>query len=196
MEKAKTEYKKVEIKQMFQMFVSFFKIGLFTFGGGYAMIPLIENEIVDKKAWIKSEDMIDMIAVSESIPGSIAINFSTLIGYRLYGIVGAIVAILGVVLPSFLIITIIAALSSNFYDNPIIKAAFLGVRCAVVGLIIKSAGKIIKSTGNSLISKIIIVGTIILILFTNVHAIFVILLGGLVGIVLPKLNFVINRSRE
>jgi len=116
------------MKKLLKLFWIFFKIGAFTFGGGYAMIPLIEREMVEKQKWLSDDEIIDMFAVAESIPGAIAINTSTFIGYKVAGYWGAIVAMFGVALPSFLIITIIAAVFSQFQDLPLVKAAFEGIR--------------------------------------------------------------------
>lgn len=173
---------------LFEIFITFFKIGLFTFGGGYAMIPLIEDEIVNKKKWLKSEDIIDMLALSESIPGSISINSATIMGYKLSGKAGAIAAMTGVILPSFSIITLIAIFAGQFHGSPIMDAAFLGIRCAVVILIAQSARKITKATVNDAIGRIILLSTIFLVTFTNIPAISVIILGAIMGIFTPKIE--------
>lgn len=120
---------------LFVIFITFFKIGLFTFGGGYAMIPLIEREITSLGFATPSE-IVDFIGISESTPGVFAINIATFIGMRTAGVPGAICATLGVVLPSFLIILFVAKLFSKFYENSIVKAGFEGLRPATVGLII------------------------------------------------------------
>ena len=168
-------------KLFIEIFVSFFKIGLFTFGGGFAMIPLIEKEMIDKKAWVEEEEIIDIFALSQSVPGSIAINSSTSIGYKIAGSYGAIVATIGVVLPSFMIITIIAAFLSNFQDNAIVQAAFMGVRSAVVALVLMAAIKIGKTSIKDGLAAFITILTVILILAINLNIIFAIVGGGLVG---------------
>ena len=116
-------------------FFTFFKIGLFTSGGGYAMIPLIEAEIVDKKKWISKEDFWDLLAVAQSCPGVFAINISVFVGYRLRGLAGGILCALGTALPSFLIILLIAIFFRHFKENPYVAAMFRGIRPAVVALI-------------------------------------------------------------
>ena len=119
----------------FEVFLTFFKIGLFTLGGGYAMIPLIEAEIIEKKKWIGREDFMDLLAIAQSCPGVFAVNIAIFIGYRLRKVKGAMVSCLGTALPSFIIILLIALFFHQFKDNEIVAAAFRGVRPAVVALI-------------------------------------------------------------
>ena len=111
-----------------ESFGIFFKIGAFTIGGGYAMVPLIENEIVTKRKWIAQDDFIDLLAISQSAPGILAVNISIFIGYKLRGIRGSIVTALGTILPSFIIILAIALFFHNFKDNPIVERIFKGIR--------------------------------------------------------------------
>lgn len=117
------------------MFLTFFKIGLFTLGGGYAMIPLIEEEVVNRHRWMTREELLDVIAIAQSCPGVFAINVSTFVGYKLRGTRGAITTSLGTALPSFIIILIIAMFFKRFEDNRIVAALFRGIRPAVVALI-------------------------------------------------------------
>ncbi len=118
-----------------KILIIFFKIGLFTIGGGYAMIPLIENEIVVKRDWISKEDFLDLLAISQSAPGVMAINIAIFIGYRLKGIRGSLASTLGVALPSFIIILSIALFFHNFKENQIVEKIFKGIRPGVVALI-------------------------------------------------------------
>ena len=111
-----------------QSFITFFKIGMFTLGGGYAMIPIIEAEVVDKHKWISKEEFLDLIAIAQSCPGVFAINISIFIGYKLRKVKGAIAASIGTALPSFLIILMIAIFFSKFKDNPVVAAIFRGIR--------------------------------------------------------------------
>ena len=110
--------------KLFTMFFSFFKIGAFTFGGGYAMIPLIQAEVVDKQEWISEEDFLDIVVISQSFPGALAVNTSVFIGYKISGIIGAIIALLGVVIPSFSIILVIAHFFLQFRNNNLIDCLF------------------------------------------------------------------------
>ena len=116
-------------------FKTFFKIGIFTLGGGYAMIPLIEEEVVNKKQWVSKDEMLDLIAIAQSCPGVFAINIATFIGYKLNKTRGAIATTIGTALPSFLIILAIAMFFSQFKENPYVAAMFKGIRPAVVALI-------------------------------------------------------------
>jgi chromate transporter len=118
-----------------ESFRTFFKIGIFTLGGGYAMIPLIEEEVVNKKQWVSKDEMLDLIAIAQSCPGVFAINIATFIGYKLNKVRGAIATTMGTALPSFLIILAIAIFFSQFKDNPYVAAIFQGIRPAVVALI-------------------------------------------------------------
>ena len=119
----------------FESFKTFFKIGIFTLGGGYAMIPLIEEEVVNKKQWVSKEEMLDLIAIAQSCPGVFAINIAIFIGYKLRKVRGAIATTIGTALPSFLIILIIAMFFKQFEDNKVVAAMFRGIRPAVVALI-------------------------------------------------------------
>lgn len=118
-----------------ESFKTFFKIGIFTLGGGYAMIPLIEEEVVNRHKWVSKDEMLDLIAIAQSCPGVFAINIATFIGYKLHQTRGAVATTLGTALPSFLIILAIAIFFSAFKDNPVIAAMFRGIRPAVVALI-------------------------------------------------------------
>ncbi len=173
---------------LFEMFMTFFKIGMFTFGGGYAMIPLMEEEIIHKKEWMKKEDIMDLFAVSETVPGSIAINTSTFIGYSLAGGVGAITAMVGVVLPSFLIITAIAAFFGAISGNHMVDAAFLGIRCAVVALIWKSAGGFFKSSIKEKKDIVLLISTVLILLFTSIHPVIVMAIAALLSVLTFKLK--------
>ena len=123
---------------LLELFLTFFKIGLFTFGGGYAMISVIESICVEKKGWITHDDMMNVVVIAESTPGPIAINCATFVGYKRNGLKGAIASTLGVVLPSFLIIYIISMFLENFMDITIVANAFKGIQVAVCLLVIKA----------------------------------------------------------
>ena len=127
-----------------QLFLTFMKIGAITFGGGYAMIAIIENEIVERKKWLEKDELLDIIAVAESTPGPIAINSATFIGYRKAGFFGAMFATLGVVIPSFVIITLVALFLRQFYDYPVVQDAFRGIRVGVVVLIANAVYSLAK----------------------------------------------------
>lgn len=173
-------------KELIEIFVSFFKIGLFTFGGGYAMIPLIEKEIVEEKKWVRKEEITDILAVAQSIPGAVAINTATFIGFKTFGKKGALAATLGVILPSFVIISIIAAFFNKFGDNQFVKSAFAGIRPAVVALIAFAAVKIGKSSVRDKTGLILAFISLVLVVAFNVHAILVIIGGAIFGLAVYK----------
>jgi len=175
-----------DIKQLKDIFVSFFKIGLFTFGGGYAMIPLIEKEIVEKKKWVDREEITDILAVSQSIPGAIAINSATFIGFKTSGRKGALAATLGVILPSFIIIAVIAAFFSKFGDNFIVKSVFAGIRPAVVALIAFAVVKVGKTSIKDKTGLIVAIIGLVLVIVFNIHAILVIIGGAVFGLAVYK----------
>ena len=124
------------MRQTWELFVSFFKIGAFTFGGGYAMIPLIQREVVDCKGWVDSREFIDLLTLAQSAPGPISLNTSVFVGYKRAGYGGAVSALLGIVVPPFVIILLIALFFAGVRDNAVVDAAFKGMRPAVVALIV------------------------------------------------------------
>lgn len=192
---------KGNIKKLIEIFTAFFKIGCFTFGGGYAMIPLIEKEIVENKRWVTDEEVVDVFAVAQSMPGAIAINTSTFIGYKIAGRKGAVIATFGVVLPSFIIITLIAAFFGKFQDNPLVKAAFDGIRPVIVGLILMAAIKMAKASIKDKTGAIITAASTILIVFFDIHAILTIIGGVLIGLIIylffPKrVDRILNNGGE
>lgn len=131
----------------FQLFLSFFKIGAFTFGGGYAMIPLIQAEVVSKKKWLEESEFIDMLAIAQSVPGPIALNTAVFVGNKTRGKKGSIVTSLGIILPSFIVILLIALVFTEFKNNPEVERVFKGIRPAVVALIAAPLWKMGKSAG-------------------------------------------------
>ena len=143
------------MKELFDLFWTFCKIGALTFGGGYAMLPLIQREIVENKKWSTEKEILDYYAVGQCTPGVIAVNTATFIGYKLKGIIGGIVATLGVIFPSIVIILIIATFLQNFADLAIVQSAFAGIRVAVVALIITTVVKLIKSSIKDYLGVII-----------------------------------------
>ncbi len=167
--------------QILKLFFSFFKIGIFTFGGGFAMIPLIEKEIVDRRKWIHREDIIDLFAISQSIPGAVAINTATLVGYKVVGRIGAIIATLGVALPSIVIISLIAIFFGEIADMKIVAWIFTGINAAVILLIFHASLRMGKVAVKDLITTIIFIVTVGVVVFTDISPIILIILGGLIG---------------
>lgn len=152
---------------LFELFITFAKIGLFTFGGGYAMISLIENTCVEKKHWITHDDMMNITVIAESTPGPIAINCATFVGYRQGGFPGALTATFGMVLPSFFIIYLISMFLDNFLEITLIANAFLGIKAAVGILILDAALKMIKKMERNFLSLAIMFGACLIMLPVN-----------------------------
>jgi chromate transporter len=176
------------MKKIFNLFLTFFKIGLFTFGGGYAMISTIREIIVEKKNWITDDELMQIITIAESTPGPIAINMATYIGYKQKKVLGSVLATLGVVLPSFVIIFLISLFLERFMEFKVVQYAFVGINAAVAFLIIK--------TGISLLlkveKKILPIGTFIIvfslmiildILSLKFSSLYYIIIGGIIGII-------------
>ncbi len=124
------------MERLSTLFTSFFKIGAFTFGGGYAMIPLIEREVIDRRKWVEPDEFLDLLTLAQSVPGPVSLNTAVFIGYRLRGMRGALATLLGSILPSFLIMLVIALFFTDVRQNPVVDAAFKGMRPAVVALIV------------------------------------------------------------
>ena len=181
--------KQSKFKIYWELFSSFFKIGLFTFGGGYAMLPLIEETCVEKKKWITSDDMMNITVIAESTPGPVALNCSTFVGYKQAKIKGAIAGTVGVVLPSFIIIFIISLFLDNFLEIPFIASAFKGIKIGVGLLIAKVGIGMIKKMGEGIKAKIYLLCTflammIIDIFSINFSSILLCLIAALVNLIL------------
>lgn len=169
------------MKKLVELFVSIFKIGAFTFGGGYAMIPLIEEEVVKNKGWLSKEEFVDILVVAQSLPGALAINTSIFLGYRISGITGAIVALMAVIMPSFFIILIIAVFFMQFRDNYYVNAAFLGITAAVPMLVLVGAISLAKGIPKNLRSLITILISLIALIFFHINPVVVIIVSGVYG---------------
>ncbi|GAB6160712.1 chromate transporter [Howardella ureilytica] len=166
-----------------ELFITFFKIGAFTFGGGYAMIPLIQEETVTKKKWISDEDILDVVAIAESTPGPISLNTSTFVGYRTAGFFGAFCATLGVVLPSFGIIVGISFVLRQFENLEIVKYAFWGIRAGVLALIIKGLISMYKTCPKNVFSYIIMAAAFVAVAFFNINVIYMTIICAVAGII-------------
>ena len=171
------------MKLLIDIFIVFFKIGTFTIGGGYAMIPLIEKEVVDKKKWILKEEFVDMLALAQSSPGPIAVNISIFVGYRVAGFLGCIFAVLGAILTAFLILLAVAIYFVGVKDNAVVERIFKGIRPAVVALI---AAPVIRMGKNAKINRktiFIPIATVIFVAFLKINPIYIILASALGGII-------------
>ena len=173
---------------LWELFSTLFKIGLFTFGGGYAMIAFFESEFVEKKKWLDKDEFLNMVAIAESTPGPIAINSATYVGYKKAGIVGSACATFGVVLPSFIIIYIISLFLDAFLSLELVGYAFRGIQAGVVYLILSAGVKMLKGMDRNPLSVIIMCTVLALmiafsVLAVSFSAIYFILIAGLVGLV-------------
>jgi len=176
------------MKILFDLFYTFFKIGLFTFGGGYAMISQIKEETVEKKKWITEDELLDIITIAESTPGPIAINVATFIGCKQRKVLGSIFATLGVVLPSFIIIFIISQFIEKFMTYEIVKYAFVGINTAVAFLICKTGIEMAKKIEKKVVPILLFTIVFSLMILFNIFnisfsSIYFILFGGLIGII-------------
>ena len=170
-------------KELWALFVAFFKIGLLTFGGGYAMLPMIEKEVVERHKWATLDEVMDYFAISQCTPGVIAVNSATFIGYKTKGILGGIVATLGVITPSIIIITLIATVLNSFYDNKYVKAAFQGIGVAVCAVLVQAVWKIGKSGIVDVFSGILAAAAFFVSVFADISPIFIIVPAGILGAV-------------
>ncbi len=169
-------------RSLLELFIAFLKLGLFTVGGGYAMIPQMQQLACEDHRWLTEDEVVDCIAVSQSLPGIIAINMATYIGRKVGGTAGAVCATVGVVIPSFVIITLAVLILGAIGDNPWIAGAFLGVKAAVCGLILVSAVRLGRQVLRTPLQWILMIGALLAVGVFGITAIWVILAGGVIGI--------------
>lgn len=194
-------YKDLEnkMKTNLKLWAIMFKIGLFTFGGGYAMIALLENEFVSKRKWLDKDEFLDMVAIAESTPGPVAINAATYLGYKMNGVFGSVFATIGVCIPSFAIIYIISLFLDAFLANVYVSYAFKGIQVCVIYLILSAGIRLFKSLEKSLFN-LIIVALVILVLGTtslmsiNFSTIAIILICGVCGLVLYFIKLCLGKE--
>ena len=172
----------MDIKTIILLFSSFIRIGTFTFGGGYAMIPLIQKEVVEKRKWITDEEILEIIAIAESTPGPIAVNAATFIGYKTAGFFGALGATMGVVLPSFLIIIAVSFVIRQFENLKAVKFAFEGIRAGVLALIFKALVSMYKQCPRNKISYIIAAFAFLCVAFLGINVLVVIIICAVIGL--------------
>lgn len=187
------------MKKYFSLFMTMFKIGLFTFGGGYAMIALLENEFVEKKKYVEKEEFLDMVAIAESTPGPIAINAATYLGYKHRGFFGALFATVGVIIPSFIIIFTISLFFDAFLSFTLVEYAFRGIQVCVIYLIFSAGLKMLKSMKKTVLSVAIVsMVALCMVIFSafavKFSSIFYILVCGCVGLFVYFVNGMKNRK--
>ena len=171
-----------------QLFISFFKIGMLMFGGGYAMLPLLEHEIVDRKGWATNEELLDMYALAQCTPGVIAVNTATFIGRKYRGIVGGVVATLGVVSPSVVIISVIAALINNFASIAWVQDALGGIRVCVCVFILNAVIKLIKSAVKDKATLVLYLVLFAVAVLFDISPIYSVVISGVLGVLITKLG--------
>ena len=176
---------------LFDLFITFAKIGVMTFGGGYAMLPILQRELVENKGWSTEEDLADYYAIGQCTPGIIAINTATFVGTKQKGIIGGIVASLGMVFPSLVIITLIATVLTTFSELEVVKHAFAGIRVAVCVLIFNSVLKLMKGAIKDCYALFIFIGIFLVALFTSISTVWLIVASAILGIVI---NTVIKKK--
>ena len=190
-----------KIKGYLRLFLTMLKIGLFTFGGGYAMIALLENEFVEKKKWLEKDEFLDVTAIAESTPDPIAINAATYIGYKNAGIIGSIIATLGICIPSFVIIYAISLFFDAFLSLTLVEYAFKGIQICVVYLILTAGLKMLKQMKKTVFNMIIISITLICMVVFSLFAvkfstIFYILISGICGVVVYLLGKIRKEEKQ
>ena len=181
------------MKKLWILFCAFLKIGAFTFGGGYAMIALLENEFITKKQWISREEFLDMVAIAESTPGPVAINSATYLGYKVAGIAGAGIATIAVSIPSFIIIYVISLFLEGFLSLTVVSHAFQGIQVCVVYLILSAGLKMLKEIEKTIWNILIIIGVmtamiVCSLLAVSFSSIYYILICGVIGIAIHMVN--------
>ncbi len=172
-----------KLKKIYELFLTFLKIGAFTFGGGYAMIPLIQREICEEKKWLNDEDILEIIAIAESTPGPIAINSASFVGYRVAGFWGSFFSTFGVVLPSFVIISLISLVIKQFEQLKFVQYAFMGIRAGVLALIIKAFLTMYKKCPKNKVSYLIFILSFVAVAVFDVNVLIVILSCAVIGLV-------------
>ena len=174
------------MNRLLELYLTFAKLGLFTFGGGYAMLPLLEREVVEDKKWATHEEILDYYAIGQSTPGIIAINTSTFCGYKVGGNIGGVVASLGFITPSIIIISTIAKFLKSFSHLAVIQHAFVGIRIAVCALVFYSVIKMVKKDANTALKFAIFLLTFLAIAFLSISPIWLVVFVGVFGILLRR----------
>ena len=169
-------------KKYLSLFTTFFRIGAFTFGGGYAMIPLIQREAVEKHKWVSDDDILEIIAIAESTPGPISINAATFVGYRVGGVLGSLCCTFGVVFPPFVIILAISGILRQFQDNPYVQYAFFGIRAGVLALIVKALWGMFKKCDKTPLAYGVILGVFLAVILLDLPVVCVLIAAALVGL--------------
>ena len=188
-----------KLKDLLSLFLTMLKIGLFTFGGGYAMIHILDNEFVTKRGWISGEDFLNLVAIAESTPGPIAINCSTYLGYKRHGVLGSVVATIGICVPSFTIIFLISLFFDQFMALKWVSAAFRGIQACVIYLILSAGVKMLKKLRKSALNISVFCAVFLLmvlfsLLSVSFSSIFYILISAAIGVFVYSLGYYKKKS--
>lgn len=176
------------MNKLWELYIAWFKMGLFTFGGGYAMLPMIQRDVVEKKKWATEDEIMDYYAIGQCTPGIIAVNTATFVGYKVKGIAGGIIATLGVVSPGLIIITIIAAFLTNFQDIAIVQQALSGIRISVCILMSVSIYKLAKKSVTNIFGITLCVLAFVMSYFTSVSTVLLVVVAGICGIIKGRIS--------
>lgn len=188
-------------RNFLSLFLTLLKIGAFTFGGGYAMIALLENELIEKKGWIAKDEFVDMVAIAESTPGPIAINVATYVGYKVAGVWGSIISTIAVCIPSFLIIYLISLFFKAFLSMEYVAYAFQGIQVAVTFLILFAGLKMLKKMKKSVFNIIVLFLTMTAVISFSLFSvefstIYYILLSGILGLTVYTIKYLIDKKQS
>lgn len=175
------------MKTLISLFLIFARIGGFTFGGGYAMLPMMQKELVEKKKWVTNDEILNYFAIGQCTPGVIAVNTATFVGYKTKGFAGAVIATLGVITPSIIIVGCIAAFISNFHQLEIVQHAFGGIRAAVVALILSAVIKVSKKSIVDIFTVTVFIAVALLSIFTDLSPVIFVIAAAVCGIII-KVN--------
>jgi chromate transporter len=200
MAKEKTPKVKVPAKEQWQLFLVFLELGATTFGGGYAMIPLIREKIVNQKGWLTDDELLEVTAIAESTPGPMSINLATYVGYKKGGLLGSLLATIGVVIPSLVVIYLVSLIFNQFITNKWVAYAFVGVKAAVAFLICDAAVGLIKKMKKEAFQIIVLIAiTAIMLCFDifsiDFSSIYLILMGGVLGIIFYSIVAAIQKKK-
>lgn len=186
----------VGFKTVFSIFVAFLKLGPFTFGGGYALIPALEREVVDRKGWLDSRELADVFAVAGSMPGAVAVNSASFVGYRVAGVFGALAALLGIFLPTFVLMIGLSLTYVYYHDNPKIAAAFTAIRATVAAFIVYAAVRIAKTAIIDFASGAIAAIAVATLYFGsgNVHPAWIVVFGAAAGVIVVRVRSLLGKK--
>ncbi len=178
----------MDIKKLGQLYISFFKIGIMTFGGGYAMLPILQHEVVDVRGWATEEELLDMYAIGQCTPGIIAVNTATYVGYKQAGFIGGVAATLGEITPSIVIICLVASVLNSFIHLPVVGHALAGIRIVVCALMLNTVVSLARKGIVDVFGAVLFVAAFLLAVFSPIPTFVLILLAGLCGVIASRIK--------